>query len=95
MRLTDIAGISPYLATELERDGWTIEAVATTTPKKLTSYSGVGMATARKIIKAVQDMVNEWLLAESAKPEPGPKVEPTKRLVEPLQMSVRVRRINE
>lgn len=65
MELSDIAILTEDMIEALGRDGWTVDLLALASVRALTSYKGIGDATAAKIISQAQDRVNEHGLYES------------------------------
>lgn len=83
----DQLNVPSNVITNLAKNGWTVQRLATATPKQLSVIPGIGMTTAKNVIEAAKDIVNQELLLVSAEPEYNPAPP------EPTQRSVRVRRI--
>lgn len=92
--LEKIKILTPVLLLQLSGDKWTVELLATADPKQLIKYQGVGHVTAKRIIAAAQEVVNEAGLEEATFLD---NIPPDVRddFTEEVQASARVRRAKE
>ena len=89
MDLTEVEWIDEELAEALAADSWTVDKLATTYPKSLLGYKGVGRVKASRIVASAQRLVNERKIAEEGLSLPPPMETPEPK----PQRSVRVQRI--
>lgn len=65
MTLDEMKSIPDPARAALEADDWTVEKLSTAAIRELTGYSGIGKATAQKIIVEAQNILNKWMLTET------------------------------
>ncbi len=87
--LTQLKNVNKQTIAELKKAGWTIDTIATASPYQLAKVKGIGLKTAEGLIKDAQAIVNAQKLEESKIIMPGVIKQ------EPVQKSVRIRRIEE
>lgn len=71
MDLKEVTGLMPILKKKLEKDGWTLEKLATATAEQLTRYKGLSVQMAWRAIIEARKLVHEHGL-EISKPPSGP-----------------------
>lgn len=84
MKLGDIKSMKPAVEKLLDKNGWTVEKIATSTAPVLAKHRGIGLKLGGKLIEEARALVNQ------PRPElPGP-IAPAPE--QEIQMSPRVRR---